>query len=535
MKISLSKLGLFGLLCTSLLACSHWNSTSNESSRSISSVNLRQELLSDPVLTRQFYEVFRNPRSDERLIGALNRHKDLFFANQALVYGFDAALQRGGAPLESQLYTELWEGRHLKEHSDEFITFLLLKLEELATLQGHDSDKAAELLEVAFSEFLNLRDSERLAFIDPIETYRFLQDGRSSSRLSRRKSAVNTPDLSMPFDQFRIDDFDWATFYAENDRELKREAFARIPERSVRMKAAVEDSRIKRIIRPSVSREGNISGHEFPIGVWSLTYDDGPHRTITDRILQQLRDANIKATFFWTAANAINNRPVITRAKDLGMELANHSYDHKNVPTQTEPEQVRQIIESTRVLTALYGQPVKFFRLPYGSGVNNADIRRMIADNGMIHVFWNVDSLDWQDRNPASVFNRVKTQMEERQRGIILFHDIQTPTVETTRLLIEYVQNRNRDGNQITFKKLEEIVAQVNANPGNQGPRTTANLNVRVGPSTAHQVCAVLPAGTPVRIVRSHGGFLEIEVPNSPVSLASCAGQQFVSANFVTN
>jgi peptidoglycan/xylan/chitin deacetylase (PgdA/CDA1 family) len=45
----------------------------------------------------------------------------------------------------------------------------------------------------------------------------------------------------------------------------------------------------------------------------------------------------------------------------------------------------------------------------------------------MIHVSWNVDSLDWQDPNPASVQKRVEQQMAANGRGIILFHDIHTP------------------------------------------------------------------------------------------------------------
>ncbi len=55
----------------------------------------------------------------------------------------------------------------------------------------------------------------------------------------------------------------------------------------------------------------------------------------------------------------------------------------------------------------------------------------------MIHVFWNVDSLDWQDKDPASILARVKKLMAAEKRGIILMHDIHPQTVEAVKLLLD--------------------------------------------------------------------------------------------------
>jgi peptidoglycan/xylan/chitin deacetylase (PgdA/CDA1 family) len=58
----------------------------------------------------------------------------------------------------------------------------------------------------------------------------------------------------------------------------------------------------------------------------------------------------------------------------------------------------------------------------------------------MIHTSWNVDTLDWQDRNANSIFERTKKQVDILGRGIILFHDIHPQSVQAVKLLIPYMK-----------------------------------------------------------------------------------------------
>jgi peptidoglycan/xylan/chitin deacetylase (PgdA/CDA1 family) len=70
----------------------------------------------------------------------------------------------------------------------------------------------------------------------------------------------------------------------------------------------------------------------------------------------------------------------------------------------------------------------------------------MIAAQGMVHVFWNVDSLDWQDKNPPKIINRVNMQMNARGRGVVLFHDIHPTTVTATKTLMQQWQAEKAAG-----------------------------------------------------------------------------------------
>ncbi len=186
-------------------------------------------------------------------------------------------------------------------------------------------------------------------------------------------------------------------------------------------------------IYPSAGPNGNLSGPSFPTGTWALTFDDGPHHSHTLVDLAVLKEAGIKATFFWLAEN-VKRLPVIVKdVQSAGMAVENHSWSHPNLSSPQKLEEAhtsldREINQSTVVDTEAYGVKPRFFRCPYGAGIHNAAVREMIAKQGLIHVGWNVDSLDWHDKNPASVLARVERQMAISKRGIILFHDIQPHT-----------------------------------------------------------------------------------------------------------
>jgi peptidoglycan/xylan/chitin deacetylase (PgdA/CDA1 family) len=52
-----------------------------------------------------------------------------------------------------------------------------------------------------------------------------------------------------------------------------------------------------------------------------------------------------------------------------------------------------------------------------------------VRKQGKTTFFWNMDSLDWQIRDPHKLFLNVLQQLDRHDRGIILFHDIHEQTV----------------------------------------------------------------------------------------------------------
>lgn len=210
---------------------------------------------------------------------------------------------------------------------------------------------------------------------------------------------------------------------------------------------------------PSATRTGNITGNEFPQKVWSLTFDDGPGRKTTQTILANLQKRNMKASFFQLTSKAKENKSVATELRKAGMEIALHSYTHKQLTKVGAAELEREITTALKDLQAVHeGQKISFFRLPYGAGMNTTSIRQKIADNKMIHVFWNVDTLDWMAQPTADIVKRTIDLMKKTKNdaGVILFHDIHQRTADATPQVMDYLQ---KDARRVcTLKKIVDDI-----------------------------------------------------------------------------
>lgn len=215
-------------------------------------------------------------------------------------------------------------------------------------------------------------------------------------------------------------------------------------------------------IQPSPGSDGNLTGNTFPQNTWALTYDDGPSGTTTLPLVEVLQDFETKATFFWLAENVERYPAIVQTVKEAGMSLQNHSYTHANLPKVSASQLHKEIVTSTEVETRIYGHTPTFFRCPYGEGMKVSRIRKLIAEQGMIHVFWNVDTLDWKDKDPSSIFARAKKQMLLSKRGIVLFHDIHQRTQEASRLLLNYA-NSLEGKDKIRWLTLPQIVKELNS------------------------------------------------------------------------
>lgn len=219
------------------------------------------------------------------------------------------------------------------------------------------------------------------------------------------------------------------------------------------------------MIRPSPDRDGNVTGNTFCKGVWAVTLDDGPHKTHTETIRSAFARNGASGTFFWLARLTPPNRSLVTKVKDDGFNhtLANHSYSHANLPKLGKGDLQREIIQSTDTHEGVYGRKIRFFRCPYGAcGPNGSQIRQMIADKGMIHTFWNVDSLDWQDKNPDTILNRVKAQIEKIDQkgvgGVVLFHDIHPQSADATSRLIDWMVQTKK----FKLRSMDQVVDNIN-------------------------------------------------------------------------
>ncbi len=210
---------------------------------------------------------------------------------------------------------------------------------------------------------------------------------------------------------------------------------------------------------PSSASAGNITGNEFPSKVWSLTFDDGPKRQTSEIIVNELKKRNLKATFFQLTQQVKKDPEMAKEIHDSGMEIASHSYTHPQLTKVSSSELDFEIGVASAELKSIVNADIHFFRLPYGAGVSNPTIREKVAGENLIHVFWNIDTLDWMAQEPEKIVERTIQLMKKTQRdsGIILFHDIHRRTTLAAPVIMDLLLQENR-----RVCTLHEIVSQMN-------------------------------------------------------------------------
>lgn len=194
------------------------------------------------------------------------------------------------------------------------------------------------------------------------------------------------------------------------------------------------------VIFPAVGASGNITGRGFPANTWSVTYDDGPGGKTTPQVLANLKSLGYKATFFVLAQQVLALPGVTKSIVADGHDIASHSYTHAQITKLGPQGRNKEIVQAKNVIEQQTGKSVKLFRLPYGAGVGVTAVRQDIANANLIHVFWNVDTLDWQDKNPQSILARSLKQMSAYKGGVVLFHDIHSQSVIASKLLMDHMK-----------------------------------------------------------------------------------------------
>ncbi|MEW2352595.1 polysaccharide deacetylase family protein [Spirillospora sp. NPDC029432] len=153
----------------------------------------------------------------------------------------------------------------------------------------------------------------------------------------------------------------------------------------------------------------------------ALTFDDGPGE-YTARVLDDLRKAGARATFYMLGQNVGSHPDVVRRMPLEGHEVANHSWSHADMTGLSSGAVRSEVRRTQEAIKRASGVAPTSFRPPYGS--TDARVGKAV---GMPQILWSVDSLDWLHRN---VRKNVRAGVSEPEKGgVVLFHDIHKPTV----------------------------------------------------------------------------------------------------------
>ncbi len=183
----------------------------------------------------------------------------------------------------------------------------------------------------------------------------------------------------------------------------------------------------------------------------ALTFDDGPHATLTPKLLDLLARHKAKATFFVVGQNAAEYPAIVRRMAREGHEVANHSWSHPNLGKMSD-EAVRQQLKKTDdAIKAATGLRPTLMRPPYGS-ITTRQKRWFHEEFGYSTILWDVDPLDWRRPGAGVVTSRIVNGT--RQGSIILVHDIHPPSVEAMSATLSQLESKG-----FKFVTVSELLA----------------------------------------------------------------------------
>jgi len=177
---------------------------------------------------------------------------------------------------------------------------------------------------------------------------------------------------------------------------------------------------------PSASAKVTYSSVRVDGPYIAMTFDDGPHATLTPKLLDLLALKKIKATFFVLGENAQRHPEILRRAVAEGHEIGNHSWSHPNLAKLSNEALHSQLQRTDDVIMQAIGSHPKIMRPPYGE-LTPKQRQWVNSEFGYKVILWDVDPLDWKEPGPSIVAQRII--QETKPGSIMLSHDIHAQTI----------------------------------------------------------------------------------------------------------
>ncbi len=196
-----------------------------------------------------------------------------------------------------------------------------------------------------------------------------------------------------------------------------------------------------------------------------LTFDDGPTKKATPKILDILKEKNIKATFFVIGKYVKNHPDIVKREYEEGHYIANHGYNHNNSKLYASPESFINEIKNTDIeigkAIGIDNYCSHIFRFPNGYMSPNNKFKKkealkLLYDMDYTYIDWNClnnDSIKKYSEN--QLLNNLKKSAKNKGTLIILMHDT-TDVSNSSNVLYESISYLESQGYE--FRNFYDLV-----------------------------------------------------------------------------
>ena len=182
-----------------------------------------------------------------------------------------------------------------------------------------------------------------------------------------------------------------------------------------------------------------------------LTFDEGYEAGYTSRILDILKENDVKATFFLTAHYVNTQEELVQRMIDEGHIIGNHTVNHKSMPDLSEEEIKKEVMDLHQVIYEKFNYEMKYIRPPKGEFSQ----RTLQLTNSLEYttVMWSFAYEDWNENKQPNEEKSKQKILDNLHNGEIMLLHGNSKT--NTNILDSVIKEAKNMG--YTFESLDEF------------------------------------------------------------------------------
>lgn len=170
----------------------------------------------------------------------------------------------------------------------------------------------------------------------------------------------------------------------------------------------------------------------------ALTFDDGPSGRFTRRLLEELAQRRVLATFFLCGYRVEQYQELTAQIASDGHEIGCHGQTHESFRELSQMALCSELECSMERITTAAGQRPTLLRPPGGVFEPERLAQTVCADLPV--VLWSVDPKDWRRSDADGIAAEVIEAV--RPGDIILLHDMSDSSVDAALTIIDTLQAR---------------------------------------------------------------------------------------------
>lgn len=182
-----------------------------------------------------------------------------------------------------------------------------------------------------------------------------------------------------------------------------------------------------------------------------LTFDLGYEAGYTEKILDALKENNVKGTFFITAHYVNTASDLVKRMIDEGHIVGNHTVNHKSMPSISDENLKEEVMKLHQVVYEKYNYEMKYIRPPKGE--YSERILSLCEKLGYKTVMWSFAYVDWDEKkqqNESEAMDKIISNLHNGE--IMLLHATSKTNADVMDEMIKKVKEEGYE-----FRSLEEF------------------------------------------------------------------------------